>query len=781
MRCAEQNGVVCPSPVVHRTVLAAFKLISCAWGSERCSPAYRQKVALEYNLFYSGHQIEKAIIERIAMVQDFTNNTEIQNPSFPSEYAETLNYTLGTPKAFSISKNGNQIFFLRSRSGTDRRLELWTATLKDSMPRLLDERRLISIDELDRAVVSGVNAPKAERLRKERLREAASGITAYSIDNDGRFVGFSVGGQVFVRKTTARSPLHCVATEGATDVALSPDGRKLAYVEANELYVAEIGPRGVRKGTRISPAATATLSWGLPDFIAAEEMDRFKAYWWFPDSSGIIYIGTDTGSVEKMFISNPTFPNSQPALVRYPRAGTENAKLLTRIWRHGRKGTNVAWDNLRYPYIAGVEWKVNTPYLSVQTRLEKELLLLEIDVTSGRTKRAYRKYDPKWVELFPGTPTWSEKGLIIDILDRETRCLTVAGRTVSQKDVQVRRFVGELSTGELAYVGSDDPTESHIWLADQAGGNIRLTKTEGVYNALASGKTIVVEGNTLSARPSLTKVFIRDQQKQSELSITSQAKTMSAPPMPVFMKTQDRGINFAVLYPKDFKRDHKLPVILDPYGGPLIQRCTKSALSFSVSQWFANQGFAVIVADGRGSPGRGRDWEKAIAGDFVKPILDDQISVLNYLADIGEPIATERVAIRGWSFGGYLAALAVLQRPDRFHVAVAGAPVTDWRLYDTHYTERYLGLPQRRPAIYDACSLLKMAPLLERPLLLIHGLSDDNVFCAHTLKMSQALFEAGKEHYVLPLTDITHMTASAIAARALLLAQLRFIKEGLAH
>lgn len=219
---------------------------------------------------------------------------------------------------------------------------------------------------------------------------------------------------------------------------------------------------------------------------------------------------------------------------------------------------------------------------------------------------------------------------------------------------------------------------------------------------------------------------------------------------------------------------------MDPYGGPLVQRCIKSSLPFTVSQWFADQGFAVIVADGRGTPGRGRAWGKAVAGDLITKAVDDQITALDDAVHGGAPIDIGRVAIRGWSFGGYLAIFSVLLRPDRFHVAVAGAPVTDWRYYDTHYTERYLGHPESNPEIYEKCSALSAAERLKRPLLLIHGLNDDNVVIGHTLRLSQALFAAGREHYVLPLTDITHMAASENAAEHLLHAQLAFIRNALA-
>jgi len=211
----------------------------------------------------------------------------------------------------------------------------------------------------------------------------------------------------------------------------------------------------------------------------------------------------------------------------------------------------------------------------------------------------------------------------------------------------------------------------------------------------------------------------------------------------------------------------------------------KARGAYLVPQWFAEQGFAVVIADGRGTPARGPEWERAVAGDLADPVLEDQVDALAAAADRFADLDTGRVAIRGWSFGGYLAALAVLRRPDVFHAAIAGAPVTDWRLYDTHYTERYLGLPDHDAAAYDRSSLISLAertvvPAAPRSLLLIHGLADDNVVVAHTLRLSAALLAAGYPHAVLPLTGITHMASQETVAENLLLLQLDFLRRALA-
>jgi len=224
-----------------------------------------------------------------------------------------------------------------------------------------------------------------------------------------------------------------------------------------------------------------------------------------------------------------------------------------------------------------------------------------------------------------------------------------------------------------------------------------------------------------------------------------------------------------------------LPVLLDPYGGPHAQRVVQAHNAHLTSQWFADQGFAVVVVDGRGTPGRGTDFERAVFRDLAAGVLADQVAGLHEAAEQVGVLDLTRVAIRGWSFGGYLAALAVLERPDVFHAAVAGAPVTEWRLYDTHYTERYLGDPNGPEGAdtYDANSLIPLAGRLHRPLLLIHGLADDNVVAAHSLQFSAALLAAGRPHELLALVGVTHMTPQEVIAENLLLHQLDFLRRHL--
>jgi dipeptidyl-peptidase-4 len=238
------------------------------------------------------------------------------------------------------------------------------------------------------------------------------------------------------------------------------------------------------------------------------------------------------------------------------------------------------------------------------------------------------------------------------------------------------------------------------------------------------------------------------------------------PYMPVIelatARVGEREHHAAIVWPRARKAGERYPVIVDVYGGPHHKVVTMNPYTYLIDQWMADAGFAVVRIDGRGTPDRGRDWERVIKHDLVTIPMSDQADALAALAATRPELDLSRVGITGWSFGGYMSAMAVMLRPDVFHAAVSGAPVTDWRDYDTHYTERYMGLPDANAAGYATGDVNRQAEKLARPLLLVHGTTDDNVYFTHTLKLSQALFRAGKHFELLPLAGFTHMVPDPV-------------------
>jgi dipeptidyl-peptidase-4 len=310
------------------------------------------------------------------------------------------------------------------------------------------------------------------------------------------------------------------------------------------------------------------------------------------------------------------------------------------------------------------------------------------------------------------------------------------------------------------------------WSAD---GVEQISEEPGVHGAVHAANVTVLASAGLEHAGQIHQVLGAG----SSWPVASCAERPVLTPQVNLLSLGERRLPAGLLLPRDHVPGTRLPVLVDPYGGPHAQRVLAARRIWLEPQWWADQGFAVLVVDGRGTPGRSPRWEREIFHDFAGPILTDQIDALHAAAELEPDLDLSRVGIRGWSFGGYLAALAVLRRPDVFHAAVAGAPVTDQSLYDTHYTERYLGLPQDEPEVYRRNSLLDDAPSLSRPLLIIHGLADDNVLSAHTLLLSQRLTAAGRPHAVLPLSGVTHMTPQEEVAENLLLLQVDFLQKAL--
>ncbi|MDQ4130564.1 MAG: S9 family peptidase, partial [Actinomycetota bacterium] len=394
---------------------------------------------------------------------------------------------------------------------------------------------------------------------------------------------------------------------------------------------------------------------------------------------------------------------------------------------------------------------------------------------TGRTEVVQVQVDGAWVELVAGSPSWLPDGRLVTTVDQDdTRRLAIDGVPATPPGLQIRRLLHSGHDGVLVAV-SQDPTEVHIVRVPCDGGELEwLTSETGVHDAAAGGDVVVVSSATMKGTG--TRLVVRRGGREVA-TLPSLAAEPVITPTVRFQELGPRRLMSALLMPS--AQHGTLPVLLDPYGGPHAQRVVRTLGSYVTSQWFAEQGFAVLVIDGRGTPGRGPRWEREVHLDLAGPVLEDQVEGLVAAAELEPRLDLNRVAVRGWSFGGYLAALAVLRRPDVFHAAVAGAPVTDWSLYDTHYTERYLGHPHLEADAYQRSSIVADAAHLERPLLLIHGLNDDNVVAAHSLRLSRALLEAARPHSFLPLSGVTHMTPQEVVAESLLLLELAFLEDAL--
>ncbi len=715
--------------------------------------------------------------------------------SFPRQEARTRRFTLGVPRAFRISPDGNRVAYLRTQGGGDPVTCLWMLDVGSGQERLVADPRRLGGDEKD--------LPPQERARRERVREQADGIVAYATDTDLSVAVFSWSGRVYtVDLTRQDADSHELALPApALDPRPDPTGKRLAYVCAGALRVASLADPADDR-VLADPQGAPHVTFGLAEFIAAEEMDRHRGYWWSPDGSALLIARVDEAPVNRWHIADPARPERPPAEVAYPAAGTQNADVSLVLARLDGTTVDVETDHAAFPYLVTACWAgEHDPLAVLQSRDQRTMRLLAVDAGTGQTEVVREDTDPRWLEIVPGVPAWTGDGRLVWTADSEdTRRLLVSppgaqAMPVTPPGLQVHGVLS-VDGDTVLFQASAEPTEVELWTYGP-GGLSRVGTGTGVETGIRAGGTTVVARRGLDDDGVTVRVY-RDSTPHAEIAALAERPALPAP-RPTLFGAGPREIRAAVLLPSWHQPGQgKLPVLLDPYGGPHAQRVLKARSAYLTSQWFAEQGFAVVIADGRGTPGRGPEWERAVAGDLAGPVLEDQVDALGEAAARFADLDTGRVAIRGWSFGGYLAALAVLRRPDVFHAAIAGAPVTDWQLYDTHYTERYLGFPDRDQENYERSSLIFLAERMAvpapghaispgeadaiptRPLMLIHGLADDNVVVAHTLRLSGALLAAGYPHTVLPLSGVTHMASQETVAENLLLLQLAFLRSALA-
>jgi dipeptidyl-peptidase-4 len=673
--------------------------------------------------------------------------------SFLRLQARTQRFTLGTPRGFQVSPDGRRVLFLRSASGEDRQHILWRLDVETGEEtRLADPAVLLGGDE---------QLSPEERARRERSREQGGGVVGNAVDADVRIAAFALSGKVFVADVETGETRGLPTETPVIDPRPDPTGTHVAYVANNALRV--VGVDGVGDRALAEPTGPDQAV-GVAEFIAAEEMGRARGYWWSPDGTRLLVSFVDKSAVRRWHIADPANPEVAPNVVSYPAAGTDNATVRLAIL--GLDGSRVDVDRGDDEYFVTAHWSRHGRLLiATAPRDQRRMRVLAVDDETGATEVVAEDVDDRWVEIIPGVPAWTSDG----------RLVRVAVADGANRLVQVRAVL-DVGADVLFTASADDPTQVHVYRWTD-GDITQLSTVDGVHGAARGGDVTVLASWSLEHAGPRVSVL-----RGAEQVATIGSYAVEPPLVPNLhlMTVGDRGLRVALLYPMGHEPGTKLPVLLDPYGGPHAQRVMASRNAFVGPQWLADQGFAVLVADGRGTPGRGSEWEREIAFDFAGVTLQDQVDALFAVAEAHPDLDLSTVAIRGWSYGGYLSALAVLRRPDVFHAAIAGAPVTDWRLYDTHYTERYLGHPDENPQVYDRNSLIDDAPKLDRPLLVIHGLADDNVVVAHSVRLSSALVAAGRPHALLPLPGVTHMTPQDDeVAENFMLMQVRWLKNTL--
>ena len=624
---------------------------------------------------------------------------------------------------------------------------------------------------------------------------------------------------------------------------IAPDGEHVLYTTGSYLMLVDIGGElgdritavyGVSVEDEDGNPAENTWKIGLAEFVAGEEMDRYDGFWWAPDSQHVLFESFDTADEPTWHISDPADPEKPDAGRRYPRALTRNADVyltvITLAFDENDRyagitgNADVDWDREAYEYVAAVNWRRgHDPLVLVQNRRQTRDQVLEVAVAAdgaalGTTRVLEEHANDQWIDLIHGTPAYTPDGRLVCPLNdmaADTNRLTVDGRPFTPAGWNVRAVLDGTDDDVLAVVqrapeiatevprawaGSDAASDAESLFGDHDArsfdvvsidynGTITPVTTDpGQWTASRGERGIVVSGRDMrSARAQMRHIL-----GEQSATISSTAAEPGFAPNVTFTRLGEHRLYTAIIAPSPsspYAHADKLPVLMKPYGGPGFQQVVASQSFYWEGQWWADQGFLVVTADGRGTTGRGPSWDREIFEDMKDVTLADQIEAVNALPEAvsrlnadgrrpGVPAPDlDKVCMIGWSYGGFLSALAVLDTPNVFKAACAGAPPTDWTLYDTHYTERYLGLD---PDVYRRNGIVQDAPGLVRPLMLIHGFADDNVTIAHSLRLSQALMAAGRPHTFLPLTGITHMTNDETVAENLLTLQRDFLRDALA-
>lgn len=730
-------------------------------------------------------------------------------PDYLQVHARTRGFQLGRPQKAIPTPDGQHILFLRATADApeQRLYEFEVASGKT--------RELLTPAQLLQGAAEMLSPE--EKARRERMRQSVRGFTSFEVSPDGRFLLIPLSGKLYTYTLPAGEiselrPLPEPASsrdnasgdrpppapdfEPVIDPQLSPDGKLVAYVRGRDLYVLDVQSRRER---RLTHSNHPQISYGLAEFVAQEELHRFSGFFFSPGSDALAFAQVDNRPVETLYVSDVLRPDMPPSPLRYPRAGSDNAVVrlgVLSLQAGAGSPTFIDWPHDRFPYLATVVWQKGGPLLlTVLSRDQHDLELLAAtpndgassDKSAWKLSRLLAEHDDSWLNIDQDVPRvladgsgflWTSErsgGSALELYDLSGKLL----RTLVPREQGFRKLLDvDVESGQVTYAAATEPTEQHIYRVPLLGGPpLKLTSEPGYYmaNFGKSHSVYVRQFHSLFAWPKSQVLRLSPGSAAEQIAgeLPSVATTPPFFPKIEFVQVGMQAYRVALIRPRSFRAAagakanaiKKYPVIVDVYGGPHHSQVMSIAGRYMLDQWLADHGYIVFLVDGRGTPGRGTSWERAIYGKLGDIPLDDQVEALRATAARYPEMDLRRVGIFGWSFGGYMAALAVLRRPDVFHAGVAGAPVVDWRDYDTCYTERYLGLPGENKDAYDRSSLLTYAKDLRRPLLILHGTADDNVLFVHSLKLSNALFRAGKTHELLPLPGLTHMVPDQVVTQ----------------
>lgn len=672
-----------------------------------------------------------------------------------------------------ISPDGTRVTYLKGKADDKDRLDLWAYSLEEGKASLLvDSRALAPID---------AKLSDEELGRRERQRTAAlSGILEYSFASSGRALLFPLDGKLYyydLSKAPHQAVLEITPPDAfAVDATISPRDGYVAYVRDQNLHVYDLASRADRALTQ---DGAGPIKNGLAEFVAQEEMGRTSGYWWAPDDRHIAFVRVDESPVPLTQRFEIAADNVQAFPQRYPAAGGPN--VAVRLGVSDVRTGAVNWIDLGSDpdiYLARVDWLPDGKTLAIQreSRDQRRLDLLFADIASGASRLVLSETSPSWVELNDELSflkkarqfVWASARdgfthlYLYDYEGHLVRRLTEGPWCVD--DFRARAIKGIDEKNRLIYFSATEksPVERHLYRASLDRGDParpqRISHEDGVHTVIVSrGPTFYVDALTSRTQPPQVSVrktdgsliaYLLENRLDASHPDAPYARDNAVPEFGTLEAADGQTLYYRLFKPAHFDPAKRYPAIIDVYGGPGVQRVLDAWTGATFTQILVRAGYVVFQLDNRGSAGRGTAFQAPIQGRLGQAEVDDQVRGARWLA-AQSFVDPSRIGVWGWSYGGYMTLMLMFRAPDVFKAGVSGAPVTDWTLYDTHYTERYLGKPQDNRAGYEASSVLPYAQDLRGKLLVMHGMADDNVLFLNSTKLFRRLQDLGKPFDVM--------------------------------
>ena len=681
------------------------------------------------------------------------------------------------PGSLSFTSDGQHATFLYSDDKSLSR-QLYAIDLKTG------ERHLVV--EAPDGGDTEANLSAEEKLERERRRERGLGVTRYSWSKTGDTLLIPLGGDLLVQNGIEGELRKVVDAEGkpALSPRLSRDGSMLAYVFDDEVYaVSTLGgkPKQLSSGARGSGRQN-----GLAEYIAQEEMGRYAGYWWSDDAKYIAFTEIDETHIPQYRIVHQGKEATGEAAEEnhgYPFAGEENAKV--RLGVVPAKGGKTIWMDLgdnRDIYLARVHWMPDGQlWAEIENREQSVLELVKFDLRSGKQSPVLREESDVWINLHKsfrplretsgaaeGGFVWaSERSGFMHLYLYDATGKLLQQLTSGQWPVDGIAGVNEAAQEVYFLSGKGDPTQRQLYAVSFAGGEVRQLTSEPGSHGIRFNKDFTHFIDTHSSMTQSPRVLVRSMPDATVVRAIFEevdgkvAELGLKPPELVTLKSRDGVTLHGAVYrpPSNFTAPY--PTIVSVYGGPHAQRVADGwGMTVDLrAQYLRSRGYLVFKLDNRGSARRGLAFEGALRHDMGNIELQDQVDGVRWLVKEGLAKSAQ-VGIYGWSYGGYMTAMALARAPETFSVGVAGASVTHWDGYDTHYTERYMGTPQSNAEGYKESSVMHHLEGLRGKLMLVHGLIDENVHFRHTARLIDALIKAHKDYELLLFPNERHMPRS---------------------